>query len=207
MSQWLFWQRRVESLSHFVFRQQQHWTPRTSDWDLPSLPLNDSYWDPITPKSLESVQRREVDVACQSILGLTIDPYAWPELARSIGFLNRTKLGSLLNDANIRIELTRSQADSTQKKMCDDFRLDVVEELSAHHRVQFLNFIKQLPYLGPLMLVRDLKKIGALPHDTLITMASAIDLVNPTAYLRDQQQRQVNKTPIVIFDVDSSATS
>ncbi len=201
MNQWLFWQRRVEPLTHFVFRQRQHWTPRASDWDLPSLPLIDSYWDAITPESLESVQRREGDIACQNILGLTIDPYAWPELARSIGYLSRTKLGTLLSDATVRTELTRTQADSTQGKMCDDFRLGVVEELSFHHRTQFLSFIKQLSFLGPLSLVRDLKRIGALGKDTPVTIASAIDLVSPTAYLRDQLQ--LNKTPGVVFDIDS----
>lgn len=202
MSQWLFWQRRVEPLTHFVFRHQQHWPPRASDWDLPSLPLIDSYWDTVTPESLESVQRREVDAACQGILGLTIDPYAWPELARSIGFLSRTKLGNLLSDANVRTELTRLQADSTQRTMCDDFRLGVVEELSSHHRVQFLTFIKQLPFLGPLYLVRGLKRIGALPWDTPVTIASAIDLVSPAAFLREQAQRQPRSPSTVVFQAD-----
>ena len=120
------------------------------------------------------------------MLGLTIDLYAWLELARSTGFLGNTKLGVLLKDANIRTELTRDQASIDQKGLCDDFRLGVVEALSNAHRLQFPSTLSQVRYLGPLQVVRDLKRIGALPQDTPDTIASAIDLVSPASFLRQQ---------------------
>ena len=186
MTQWLFWQRSSESLEHFVYRQRQGWNLHGTDWNSSSLPLIESYWNTISLEHLDQIERRDIDVACQCMLGLTIDPYAWLELARSTGFLGNTKLGVLLEDANIRTELTRDQASIDQKGLCDDFRLGVVEALSHAHRLQFPSTLSQVRYLGPLQVVRDLKRIGALPQDTPDTIASAIDLVSPASFLRQQ---------------------
>lgn len=187
MTQWLLYQRDTESLQHFVLRQLQHWHPRSKEWDLPSLPFGGSgYWDAVSVEHLPKIERREGDVACQAILGLTIDPYAWIELAASLGLLKKTKLGVILEDARMWIALTRSQADPHLQPLCDNFRLAVVELLSKDYRWSLLLTLDQPYYLGPLQLVRRLKQIGALTSDTPETIATAIDLINPAAFLRQQ---------------------
>ena len=67
-----------------------------------------------------------------------------------------------------------------------EYLVEYNDSAPAGFSTSFPSTLSQVRYLGPLQVVRDLKRIGALPQDTPDTIASAIDLVSPASFLRQQ---------------------
>lgn len=170
----------TEPLARYIARQHTSWFPNAVWRDqYQTFPFGKKYFGQLTRDDVAALRMRESEFVRLPLLSATLNWVRWMEVALSCGYLGpNTQLGQLLGDHNIHVALLA-------KAIGNDSRSFVAGNLwgAAEYAASLiLNQFQHLDYIGPLELIRILREIGALPHDTPITIGTFINLVNPVIF-------------------------
>jgi hypothetical protein len=187
------WWPKGEPLESFLYRQANvyRYTEKKYDvWQYPSFSFGaEAFY--VRPDEGPLIQQREGDILGWYLLGMTADPYHWIQYARSIGVLQRSKLGEIYTPdvgEALLLEECSGRGYKEMKGFVHDFPNQVRAALARDYREHFSGLY--LEYIGPVRFVRNLVTVGALSADTPVTIATFLDLVDPVPYLASLDVRR-----------------
>lgn len=168
-----------EPLTHYLARQYTPWhSGALYRHQYQTFPGRGDFFTIKSSIELSDLARRREELIRLSLLAATRNWFLWMEKAFANGSLFATSLGEMLADQNIHVDiLTRILGENYRDVIAGN--LWAAAELAS---LQFQPTAKQLEFIGPLMIVRELVAVGALPSDTPITIKSFVDLIDPVLF-------------------------
>lgn len=168
-----------EPLTHYIARQYTSWHPDARyRHQYETFPGRDVFFAIESPKELSDLVPRREELIRLPLLAATRNWFLWMEKAFANGSLSATSLGEMLADQNIHIDILTRILGKKYRDVIAGNLWAAVELASLHIQPT----TKQLEYIGPLTIVRELVAVGALPSDTPITIKSFVDLVDPVLF-------------------------
>lgn len=168
-----------EPLTHYIARQYTQWHPDARyRHQYETFFGRDGFFAITSPAQLSDLARRREELIRLPLLAATRNWFLWMEKAFANGSLSATSLGEQLADQNTHVDILTRILGKKYRDIIAGNLWGAIEAASL--RVQPTT--RQLDFIGPLTIVRELIAVGSLPSDTPVSIKTFVDLVDPVLF-------------------------